>query len=62
MNVDREALHDWLDHRRDLAADEQPTPSDVADDGCGTAADVDRAAAPQGWTSLSYPHTDDCPF
>jgi hypothetical protein len=30
-DVHREALHDWLDVRRDLAADERPDPSEYED-------------------------------
>lgn len=31
-DVDREALHDWLDVRRDLAADERPDRADYEDE------------------------------
>jgi hypothetical protein len=31
-DVDREALHDWLDQRDELAADERPDPSEYLDD------------------------------
>jgi hypothetical protein len=30
-DVDREALHDWLDERDGLAADERPHPSEYED-------------------------------
>ena len=30
-DVDREALHDWMDERDALAADERPHPSEYAD-------------------------------
>jgi hypothetical protein len=50
-DVHREALHDWLDERPALAADERPDPSEYLDEPCdaidGEDRPYDEADAPE---------------